>query len=102
MPDNFSAVVIKLSQPKEEENFFRVFGVENIKKLHKDLAKTLNLRHEGIPSYLDTYNLCNQYGIKIHKEDFQNLSGSLLQKWYNFEEFFEYQECAVKNELSLL
>jgi transcription termination factor Rho len=97
MPDNFS-VVIKLSKPKEGEKFFRVFSVESIKSLHKDLAKTLNLSQEMIPSYLDTYNLCNQYGIKIHKEDFHNLSDSLLQTWYNFKESYEYQECTIRNE----
>jgi hypothetical protein len=100
MSDNFS-VVIRLSRPSiVPEKFFRVYGIRNVKALHKELAETLNLDNQEnrkiMPSYLDTYNLCNYCGIKIKKEEFQSLSGELIQEWWDRHEDYEYQEYIVK------
>jgi len=94
MSNDFS-VVIKISQ-KAEEEFFRVFKVENVKKLHKDLAEALSFRKRAIPFYSDANDLFNKYGVKIDKESFQNFSGMLIQTWHDANECYEYQEYIAK------
>lgn len=107
MFDNFS-VVIRLYRKETgiiQEEFFRVYGIDKVKTLHKELAKIQRLfgNEKGMrmPSYSDTSSLCHSYGRKIDKEEFKNLSpsGELIQTWNDLSDDYEFEEHKiVKNE----
>jgi len=100
MSDNFS-VVIRLYRSKSRiipKEFFRVYGKDRVKRLHKELAETQRLvsNENGMrmPSYSDTSRLCDFYGHKIDKEEFEklSLSGELIQEWTERSKGYGYEE----------
>ena len=107
MSGNFS-VVIRLCRGKTgiiPKEFFRVYDIDKVKTLHKELAKTQRLvcNENGMrmSSYSDTFRLCDFYGHKIDKEEFKNLSlsGELIQEWTDWSKGYGYEEYKiVKNE----